>query len=312
MESSEGGGSRFSRKRLILGGAVVGAAAAAAIEGFKKITESKPAKLPEGIEELRINGIQVLVSGKEGGPNLLFFHNAGQVPEGMTEHILNLAPHGRVIAPNSFDAIRYLQLNGNPNPSFADVANVISNLGVIDKKQKTGVVSSSFGSSFAWEYSVQNPEEVAWNVAGSPTGWPLKRSLIGWMGAFAREFIAPPEVPIPDKLKKRDPGLKFWGKRLLQHPSSLWHGLKLTMNADQKETMEKINTPVDLLWGRTDKYIPPWSTDMVADAFPTNARVNLTYVSPYNHLWMAVQPEQLTDPAVNRARAMPPVPRPAA
>lgn len=263
--------------------------------------ESSEGKLPEGIAELKINGIQVLISGKDG-PNLLFFHNAGQVPAGMTEHILNLAPYGRVIAPNIFDVIRYLQLHGNPHPSFADVANELSNWDIIDKKQPTGNISSSFGASVAWEYSAQNPQEVAWNVAGSPTGYPLKRSLIGWMGAFVREFMLPPAVPMPESLKKRNPGSGRMVKRFFQHPKSVIQGLRLTINPDQRETMRTIKSPVDLLWGRTDRYIPPWSEQMVADVFPTNAR--LSYVSPYNHLWM-VEAEKLTNPAVERAKVTP-------
>lgn len=140
-------------------------------------------------------------------------------------------------------------------------------------------------------------------MAGSPTGWPLKRSLVEWMAAFVREFILPANPSIPKHLKNRDPGSGMMQKRAIEHLESVWHGLKLTMEADQRETMRTIKSPVDLLWGRADRYVPPWTNEMVADVFPTNGR--LTIVSEYNHLWLAVEPEKLTTPAVERAKATP-------
>lgn len=291
----------LTRKNLLKTGAAAVAAGAAAL-GIKKLTSESP-PLPAGVERVIADGVEVLKSGNEG-PNIIFLHNAGQVPEGMTEHMLNLSEVGQVVAPNIFDLIRSLQLKGNKHPSFADIANEFSRLDLLDKKQKTGIVSSSFGSSVAWEYTAQNPDEVEWNVAGSPTGWPLKRSLVEWMGAFAREFFLPQKVPIPENTKKRDPGSGMMVKRFLQHPKSVLQGLKLTMNAEQKETMQTIKSPVDLLWGRTDQYIPPWTNKMVADVFPTNGR--LTIASEYNHLWLAVEPDLLTNPALARAKATPP------
>lgn len=261
-----------------------------------------PVTPPQGIKALDINGVQILKSGKEG-PNIIFLHNAGQVPLGMTEHILNLSEAGQVIAPNIFDLIRSLQLQGNENPTFADIAHEIYRLDILDKKQKTGLVTNSFGGSVGWEYNAQHPQEVEWNVAGSPTGWPLKRSLIEWMVAFVREFILPPNPKIPQNLRKRDPGSGLMVRRFRENPRSVVHGLKLAMNADEREAMKTIKTPVDLLWGRADKYIPPWTQEMILSVFPTNGSLGI--VSAYNHLWLAVEPEKLTDPAVVRAKATP-------
>lgn len=252
------------------------------------------------VEVAEIDKIQVLKAGKKG-PNIIFLHNAGQVPLGMTEHILNLSEVGQVIAPNIFDLIRSLQLRGNGNPTFADIANEIFRLGLLDKKHKTGLVTNSFGSSVGWEYNAQHPQEVEWNVAGSPTGWPLKRSLIEWMAAFVREFKLPPNPKIPENLRKRDPGSGLMVKRFREDPKSVVHGLKLAMNADEREAMKSIKTPVDLFWGRADKYIPPWTKEMVLEVFPINGRLEI--VSEYNHLWFAVEPEKLTNPAVVRAKA---------
>ncbi len=269
--------------------------------GIKKLTSegSLPETPPPGVEVAKINGIQVLKSGDKG-PNIIFLHNAGQVPLGMTEHIRNLAEAGQVVAPNIFDLIRSLQLRGNENPSFADIANEISRLDILDKKEKTGLVSSSFGGSVAWEYTLQHPQEVEWNVAGSPTGWPLKRSLVEWMVAFVREFILPPRVPIPEDLRKRDPGSGLMVKRFREDPESVVQGLKITMAADQREQMKNITQPVDLLWGRTDNYIPVWTGEKMLELMP-NSR--LLIVSEYNHLWIAVEPEKLTTPATDRIKA---------
>lgn len=296
MEGTSGGG--ITRRRLVE--SAIGVAAVTLATHRSQPKKENPVTLPAGIKALDINGVQVLKSGDKG-PNVIFLHNAGQVPLGMTEHIRNLSEVGQVVAPNIFDLIRVLQLRGNPNPGFADIANEISRLDILDKKQKTGLVSSSMGGSVAWEYSAQNPKDVIWNVAGSPTGWPLNRSTGEWMVAFVREFVLPPKVPIPKDLQAKNPGLKFWGKRVGQDPGSVLHGLKLTMKADEREAMRTINTPVDLLWGETDKYIPYWSGEkMKADMFPTNSRLEV--VSKYSHVWMAVQPEKLTDPAVERVK----------
>lgn len=300
MEGASSNGTGVTRRRLLEG---AGVAAVAIATHRSKPEGEKPVTLPAGIKALDINGIQVLQSGTEG-PNIIFLHNAGQVPLGMTEHICNLAEVGQVVAPNIFDLIRSLQLRGNPNPGFADIANEISRLDILDRKQKTGIVSSSMGASVAWEYSAQHPKDVVWNVAGSPTGWPLNRSMGEWMVAFVREFVLPPKVPIPKDLQTKNPGLKFWGKRVVQDPGSVWHGLKLTMKADEREAMKTINTPVELLWGETDEYIPYWSgAKMKADIFPTNGRLDV--VSKFNHIWPAVEPGKLTNPAVVRARVTP-------
>lgn len=290
------GGVRVSRRKFI----AAGLAAIAAAVGIKKLTsEDNPPKPPMGIKEINVEGVQVLKSGDQG-PNIIFLHNAGQVPLGMTEHILNLSEAGQVIAPNIFDLIRVLQLRGNKNPGFADIANEISRLDLLDRRKKTGLVSTSFGASVAWEYTAQHPNDVEWNVAGSPTGWPLKRSLVGWMAAFTREFLLPSNPRIPSHLKKRDPGSGLMQKRAREDFASVWQGLKLTMDADQRAVMRTIKTPADLLWGKTDHYIPPWTQQMVKDVFPTNGR--LIIASEYNHLWLAVEPEKLTEPAIQRAR----------
>ncbi len=306
ITGGDGGRRRFTRRRGAIAVGSVGLAAAAAV--FANISSSRenpvkpdPFALPEGVESTQVNGVEVLRSGKEG-PNILFLHNGGQVPIGMTEHIKNLSEVGQVIAPNIFDLVRSLQLRGNGQPSFADIANEISRLDVIDKKQKTGIVSSSMGGSVAWEYTLQNTDSVEWNVAGSPTGWPLKRSLVGWMAAFVREFVLPPNPKIPQHLKDRDPGSGRMEKRAKEDLGSAWHTLMLTTKANQIEQLKAIQTPVDLLWGESDQYVPLWSGREMAKMI-SNSRLDI--VSPYNHLWMAVEPEQLTNPAIARARAMP-------
>lgn len=138
-------GIRISRRKL---GVATGVAAAAAV-AINQLRSSGPEPPPPpGIKALEVNGVQVLKSGKEG-PNIIFLHNAGQVPLGMTEHILNLSEAGQVTAPNIFDLIRALQLRGNKQPSFADIANEISRLDLLDKRERIGLVTSSFGASVA-------------------------------------------------------------------------------------------------------------------------------------------------------------------
>ncbi len=273
--------------------------------GIKRLKpESVSSKLPEGVEELKVNGVQVLVSGKDG-PKLLFLHNAGQVPEGMTEHILQLAPYGQVIAPNIFDLTRAAQRRGITKPSFADLANEISALNLINKGDETGLVTSSMGSAVGWEYTIQNPEDVKWIVAGSAIGWPLKRSLTEWVMAFRKEFLQPPNVPIPDELKKRDPGSGMMMKRFLRHPSSVLKTLKLTTDADQREQLQAISQPVNLIWGKDDNYVPVWAGQAMARSM-VNSRLELT--SKFNHLWVAVEPEKLTKPAIDRIQSTSTIP----
>lgn len=219
----------------------------------------------------------------------------------MTEHIGLLAQAGKVIAPNIFDLIRSLQVRGNAKPSFADIFNEFYSLDLLDKKQRTGIAASSFGSSVAWVYGADKPKEIDWIVAGSPTGYPLKRSLTEWMAAAAREFVLPPKNKVPRHLKQRDPGPGHFIKRLIQHPPSVIRGFQLSIEADQREEMKNVEADVHLLWGRTDELMPV-SSGMEMLKLISNSRLDI--VSDYNHIWMAVEPEKLTNPAVAKAKAL--------
>lgn len=252
------------------------------------------------VEVASIEGIEIVKAGKEG-LNILFLHPAGQPPLGMKESIQLLTEAGQVFAPNIFDLIASLQRRGNKNPSFADVVNEFTRLDLLNKGERTGLVAASFGGSFAWEYAVQHPDEVDWIIAGSPTGIPLHRALYRWIAEFIKEFVIEKYTHIPGNLRKNDAGSGLFNKQLFKSPSSVLQGLSLAMTDNAREKFPDIKQPTELLWGEKDNYIPRRIGLIMADLLP-NASFRIA--SPYNHLWLAVEPEKLTNPAIQRARSM--------
>ena len=251
------------------------------------------------IEVGEINGIQVVKAGKEG-PNILLLHPAGQPPLEMGEHLQQLSEAGQVYAPNIYDLIASLRRRGNKNPSFADVVNEFSKLDLINKHAKTGLVAASFGGSFAWEYAFQNPKEVDFITAGSPTGIPLHRSLFWWVSEFLKEYVWEHTTQVPRDLRKKDPGPKSFIRQMLRNFPAVMHGLKLAMVDDAREKLSNIQQPVDLLWGRKDNYIPLHTGVDMQNLLP-NARLEV--VSEYNHNWFMYEPAKLTSPTVQKATA---------
>lgn len=251
------------------------------------------------VEVSKVSGVEIVSAGKEG-PNIIFLHPAGQPPLGMIEHIGQLGEVGQVFAPNIFDLIAVLQHRGIKNPGFADIVNEFNRLDILDKRQGTGLVAASIGGQFAWEYTAQKPREVDFITAGSPTGWPFKRALSEWIFEFVKEFVWEASTQVPAELKKKDPGPRLFIKQFLKDSKSVWHGLKLAMNADSRQEMAGIQQPVDLLWGRKDNYVPLWTGEKMAKLM-VNGRLQV--VSEYNHIWVNVEPDKLTDPAIQRIQA---------
>lgn len=249
-----------------------------------------------GVEVSKFSGVEIVSAGKEGS-NIILLHPAGQPPLGMKEHVQQLAEVGRVVAPNIFDLIAVLQRRGIQNPSFADIVNEFMGLDILDKRKRTGLVAASIGGQFAWEYTAQKPQEVEFITAGSPTGWPFKRSLSEWIVEFVKEFVWEASTQVPAELKKKDPGAGLFIRQFLKDPASVWHGLKLAMNADSRQEMAGIQQPVDLLWGRKDNYIPFWAGQKMAGLM-VNSRLQV--VSEHNHMWVNLEPQKLTGPAIQR------------
>lgn len=244
-----------------------------------------------GVEVSKFSGVEIVSAGKEG-PNVIFLHPAGQPPLGMREHIEQLALGGRVFAPNIFDLIAVLQRRGIKNPSFADIVNEFRGLYILDKRQGTGLVAASFGGSFAWRYAAENPKEVDWVIAGSPTGWPLRRSLGGWMIEFIKMMNNFSQAPA--ELKKRDAEPGLFIKQTINNPRAVFWGLIMAAKANDREILGSVAAPVELLWGRQDSYIPVESGDRMQMAL---RRASFNIVSEYGHLWFNLEPEKLTAPA---------------
>lgn len=242
--------------------------------------------------------VQVLRGkGDLEGPNIIYLHPAGQPPAGTTEYILNLAQAGQVFAPNMFDLISALQHRGVKNPSFADIVNEFSDLDLLNKRGRTGLVATSFGASFAWEYTVQKPQEVDWIVAASATGWPLNRSLHRWAYEFIK-MMAIHQFNVPKEVKKKDPGGEQFLNQIKKEWKGVWQGLRLAMNADDRQLLPDIQIPVDLLWAEQDTMIPVWSGREMEKVLP-NARLEI--VSQHHHMWYTYEPEKVTNRAVQRA-----------
>lgn len=242
--------------------------------------------------------VQFLRAGTEG-PNILFLHPAGQPPLGMTEVIKQLAEVGQVIAPNMFDLISSLRQRGVKNPTFADIVNEFSSFNLINKRERTGIVAASMGGSFAWEYATRNKQEVDWIVGASVTGWPFKRALTEWAFEFAKEFIWEAKTQVPKELQKKDAGPGLFLRQFRKSPLGILHGLSITMNDDSRQQMADIQQPVDLLWGRKDNYVPLWTGEKMAELM-VNSRLEV--VSEYNHLWVNLEPNKLTSPAIQRVK----------
>lgn len=247
------------------------------------------------IEISQVNGIQVIKAGGEG-PNILFLHDAGQPVAGMIRHIRQLAEAGQVVAPNYFDATGKTIREGK-KPSYEDLVYELDRMSLMDKSKPTGIVGVSMGAALGWEYAAQNLQEVAWIVAGSPLGWPLHRSLFGWLKEFA--ILTHKINQIPAEQKKLDPGITELFKQFKKDPRGVLGGLKLATTTDSRAQMASISAPVDLLWGKNDNYTPYWMGENMRNIM-LNAR--LAVVSEYPHYWYQFEPQKLTIPAIQRIR----------
>lgn len=243
------------------------------------------------IEIHRINGIQVVCAGQEG-PNIIFLHPAGQPPLGMREHIAQLAPYGRVVAPNLYDLVAACIRNGIKKPTFDDLSHEFSRLEITSQDARTGLVAASFGGSFAWRYAAEHHQEIDWVVAGSPTGWPLRRSL-GWMIEFIRMMHNFSQAPA--ELRKRDAGSGLFIKQAIVTPRAVFQGLVMAANANDKEVLGAVAAPVELLWGRKDTFIPAEGGRRMQLLLRS---ASFKEVSEYGHLWFCLEPEKLTTPAI--------------
>lgn len=252
------------------------------------------------IEVREINGIQIVKAGKEG-PNILFLHPAGQPPVGMAEHISQLAEVGQVIAPNMFDLVSSLIRKGNKSPSFADMVNEFTKLDLVNRRERTGIVATSMGGDFAWEYATQNPKELDWITAASPTGWPLNRSLHHWIGEFIK-MMGRHTISgfVPGELKRHDPGGALFLKQAMKDFGGTWTGLQMVMKSDAREQMKDVQLPVDLLWGRKDTMVPLWSGKAMQKILPN---ATLQVVSELHHIWYMYEPGKVTGPAIQRIKA---------
>lgn len=244
------------------------------------------------IETRRISGIQVVCAGQEG-PNIIFLHPAGQPPLGMKEHIEQLAPYGRVVAPNLFDLVASCIRRGIKKPTFDDLGHEFSRLEVTSQDARTGLVAASFGGSFAWRYAAENPQAVDWVVAGSPTGWPLGRSRRGWIIEFIKMMHNFTQAPA--ELRKRDAGSKLFIRQAVRNPRAVFQGLVMAAKANDREVLGAVGAPVELLWGRKDTFIPVEAGRKMKLLLH---HASFKEVSEYGHLWFCLEPEKLTAPAI--------------
>lgn len=244
------------------------------------------------IEIHRINGIQIVCAGQEG-PNVIFLHPAGQPPLGMREHIEQLAPYGRVIAPNIYDLVASCVQKGIKKPTFDDLGHEFSRLEIFSQNARTGLVAASFGGSFAWRYAAEHRQEVDWVVAGSPTGWPLRRSLEGWFIEFIK--MMGNFYQAPAELKMRDAGPRFFIKQTIKNRGAVYRGLVMAAQANDTEVLGAVGAPVELLWGRKDTFIPAEGGHRMQLLLQC---ASFKEVSEYGHLWFCLEPEKLTAPAI--------------
>ena len=247
----------------------------------------------QNLEATEVNHIQVVRAGQVG-PNILFLHDSGQPPRGMRRQIGQLAEAGKVIAPNLFDMASVLRSKGIV-PSFEDMVYELDQLDLVDRRFKTGIVAVSVGAGFAWEYAAQKPQEVDWITTGSPLGYPLHRSLFGWLAEFIR--VSKQTSTIPEEIRKRDEGIVLLKRQIKKDPRSVWEIWKMAMNMDSREQMRNIQSPVDLLWGRHDHLTPFWSGQKMQGLLP---HARLDEVSDYYHFWYQFEPEKLTGPAIQQ------------
>lgn len=253
--------------------------------------------MANSVEIGEVNGIQIVKAGTEG-PNILFLHDSGQPPAGMTRQILQLAEVGQVYAPNLFD-IAGLLTRKNIRPDYEDMVYEFNQLKLLNRRYKTGIVGVSLGAAFGWEYAAQRPQEIEWITTGSALGWPLRRSLADWLVEFVRVSVQ--TARIPEEIRSRDAGTKLIKQQFRKDPRSVLEGFRLAMNSDSREQLKVLQSPVDLLWGRNDRFTPIWSGEKMK---ATLAHARLGEVSDYYHYWYQFEPEKLTGPAVEKAKTL--------
>ena len=252
---------------------------------------------PGSIEIQEVNGIQIVKAGGEG-PNILFLHDSGQPPAGMKRQILQLAEVGKVVAPNLFDIAGTLARK-HIHPTYEDMVWEFNQLELLSSRDKTGIVAVSLGAGFGWEYAAQKPQEVEWITTGSALGYPLHRSLLGWLAEFTRVSVQ--TARIPKEIRSRDEGIRLIKQQFKKDPRGVLETFRLAMHTDSTEQLKSLQSPVELLWGRNDHYTPIWSAQKMKGLLP-NAR--LEEVSDYYHYWYQFEPEKLTGPAIERARSL--------
>lgn len=251
------------------------------------------------IEQAEIQGVQVAKAGTEG-PVIVYLHHAGQPPLGNANHILPLSQEGQVFAPNMYDLLAKSRRKGVKNPSFADMAYEFNNLDLLPQRARRHLVAVSWGGSFAWQDAADHNQQIASITAASPTGWPIKRPLLGWVGMLVIDTLQKVFM-VPKGLKKGDAGLDLFKKQITRSGlGTVWYGLTIIRQADASDLLPQIEAPVELLWSKGDHYVPVSGGENMIRALP-NARLNV--VSKLNHGWFFFEPAKFINSAIANIKA---------
>lgn len=260
------------------------------------ITPTENPKIKTG----RVNEVDVLKFG-DGAKQILYLHPLGRLAEGHKGLILPLAEHAEVTAVNLFDLVSKVDSH-TKNPTYSDLVAEIWKLDVLNPHKPLGIVAISFGATVGWHMAAQHPDKISFLTTASPLGYPIERPLFSynpnnWVSHFIKMIIQDSR----DQKTTGKPPLE--GGEVLglfkRNPVGFAKTIQLTIEADAREAIKSVNSPVDITRGELDEFVPRYATMGIVNLLKTP---NYSEVKGLGHTWDAYMPELIVNQALARLR----------
>eukprot|EP00058_Branchiostoma_floridae_P005098 XP_002590586.1 hypothetical protein BRAFLDRAFT_123619 [Branchiostoma floridae] len=218
---------------------------------------------------------------KEGEPSMLFLHGFTDRKETWCEIIKYLPEHLHLIAvdlPGHGDT----EIKPDDDLSFKNGLVILHQFVGAIGLESFHIVGCSMGGAAAGCYAGSHPELVSAVTMMCPAGVrtpPLEQIgplLIPESTADIKEMldrvfynwktVEPPEMILEGLLELRRPRHDFFRKMLEES--------KKTPNILEKEYMDKITAPTQVIWGKHDQILPPSAAAVLEKGIP-NCRVDM-------------------------------------
>ncbi|XP_019623461.1 PREDICTED: monoacylglycerol lipase abhd6-A-like [Branchiostoma belcheri] len=220
---------------------------------------------------------------RDGEPSMLFLHGFTDRKETWCEMIKYLPEHLHLIAvdlPGHGDT----EIKPDDDLSFQNGLVILHQfVGAIGlDRTQFHIVGISMGGAIAGCYAASHPEQVSALTMMCPAGVrtpPLEHigpllipeSTTALKEMLDRVFydwkvVEPPEMILEGVLELRKPRHDFYRKMLTES--------RKTPDILEKEYMDKITAPTQVIWGKHDQILPPSAAAVLEKAVP-NCRVDL-------------------------------------